>query len=135
VRVVTPNIPEAEVLSGLRIGSPEDARRAALRIRELGAEAIIITGGHAAGHDVVDVLLDGDVFTEFRTPRIANVEVRGTGCTFAAAVAAGLALGLSLPEAAERAQHYVAGAMAHAHVVGRGARVLDHFWESRILKP
>jgi len=129
VRVVTPNIPEAEVLSGLRIGSPADARRAAMRIRDLGADAVIITGGHAPGDVAVDLLLEGETFTEFKTPRVMNVEVRGTGCTFAAAVAAGLALGLTLSESAERAQRYVAGAMAHAHVVGRGARVLDHFWE------
>jgi len=139
-RVVTPNIPEAEVLSGCRIGSaddPGDRRRAAERIHEFGAAAVIITGGHsdgASGGLVVDLLFDGVSFVELKTPRIgagSGRRVHGTGCAFASALTAGLALGQSLAAAAERAQHYVAGAIAHSVAVGHGARVLNHFWQTQ----
>jgi hydroxymethylpyrimidine/phosphomethylpyrimidine kinase len=135
-RVVTPNVPEAEALSGIRIASPADARKAARRIQEMGAAAVIITGGHNADAtalvaDVIDLVLDGDTFSEFRTPRIDSTHTHGTGCTFASAVAAGLALGHSLADAAARAQQYVAGAIAHAPGLGHGRGPLDHFWEWR----
>ena len=127
--VVTPNLPEAEALSGCRIQSLDDRRRAASRIHDMGASAVIITGGHAAGAEIVDLLYDGKTFTEFRTARVDGRRPHGTGCTFASAVAAGLALGRSLDDSAGRAQAYVAGAIAHAVPVGRGALVLDHFWQ------
>jgi hydroxymethylpyrimidine/phosphomethylpyrimidine kinase len=136
-RVVTPNIPEAEVLSGRRIASMDDVREAAKRIHGMGAAAVIVTGGHgwdeagglaAAGPKVVDLLFDGQVFREFLTPRVDSRSTHGTGCTFAAAIAASLALGRTLPDAAERAQQYVAGAIAHAPAIGHGRGPLDHFW-------
>jgi hydroxymethylpyrimidine/phosphomethylpyrimidine kinase len=143
--VVTPNVPEAEALSGRRISSAEDARDAARAIRDMGAAAVIITGGHAPGsgfripdsalaveradHEVVDLLFDGHAFREFRAARIDSRHTHGTGCTFASAVAAGLALGHNLADAAQRAQQYVAGAIAHAPGLGHGRGPLDHFWE------
>ncbi|MBI3400625.1 MAG: bifunctional hydroxymethylpyrimidine kinase/phosphomethylpyrimidine kinase [Acidobacteria bacterium] len=137
-RVVTPNIPEAEVLSGRRIESDDDARDAARRIFGMGAAAVIIKGGHTAEgrglkaegskQEVIDLLFDGKAFYEFRTPRIDVKRTHGTGCTYASAVAAHLALGHALPEAAGGAQHFVAGAIAHAQAVGHGAALLDHFW-------
>jgi hydroxymethylpyrimidine/phosphomethylpyrimidine kinase len=142
-RVVTPNIPEAEALSGRRIGSPDEAREAARRIHDMGPAAVIITGGHrrwaeekgsgirAEGSQVVDLLFDDGQFHEFRTPRIESAHTHGTGCTFASAIAAGLALGHSLAEAAARAQPYVAGAIAHAPGIGHGRGPLNHFWEWR----
>jgi hydroxymethylpyrimidine/phosphomethylpyrimidine kinase len=131
--VVTPNLPEAEVLSGYQIRSMEDIQEAARRIHDLGPTAVIIKGGHGQGDVVVDVLYDGDRFLEFRTDRLPHAHVHGTGCAFASAVAAYLALGLSLEEAAERAQSYVAGAIRHAFIVGQGQHVLDHFWNARRL--
>jgi hydroxymethylpyrimidine/phosphomethylpyrimidine kinase len=136
-RVVTPNVPEAEALSGRRISSAEDARDAARAIRDMGAAAVIITGGHRtehAGPEVVDLLFDGHAFHEFRAPRIDSLHTHGTGCTFASAVAAGLALGHNLADAAQRAQQYVGGAIAHAPGLGHGRGPLDHFWESKVLK-
>jgi hydroxymethylpyrimidine/phosphomethylpyrimidine kinase len=128
-RVVTPNVPEAEALSGRRISSLAVARDAARRLHDMGATAVIITGGHAAWEqDVVDLLFDGHQFHELRTPRVSGRETHGTGCTFASAVAAGLALGHPLPEAAARAQQYVAGAIAHAPAIGHGKGPLNHFW-------
>ena len=142
-RVVTPNVPEAEALSGRRISSAEDARDAARAIRDMGAAAVIITGGHAPGSGfngpgsvveraedhVVDLLFDGHAFHEFRARRIDSLHTHGTGCTFASAVAAGLALGHNLADAAQRAQQYVGGAIAHAPGLGHGRGPLDHFWE------
>jgi hydroxymethylpyrimidine/phosphomethylpyrimidine kinase len=141
-RVVAPNIPEAEVLSGRRIQSMDDARDAARRIHDMGAAAVIITGGHgfdegtglaAAGVKIVDLLFDGHVFHEFLAPRVESRHTHGTGCTYASAVAAGLALGHALPHAAARAQQYVAGAIGHAPGIGHGRGPLDHFWDG-ILK-
>ena len=137
-RVVTPNIPEAEVLSGCRIGSSADRRRAAERLHEMGAAAVVITGGHAGfaddGGDVVDLLFDGRSSIELRAPRVRfdnTHRPHGTGCTFASALAASLALGEPLEKSAARAQQYVAGAIAHRIAVGQGATVLDHFWQKR----
>ncbi len=130
-RVVTPNIPEAEALSGLRITSSDAAREAARRIQAMGPRAVIITGGHAPGNAIVDLLLDDDEFHEFKAERVDSRNTHGTGCTYASAIAAGLALGHSLADAASAAQRYVAGAIAHAPAIGRGRGPLDHFWERR----
>jgi hydroxymethylpyrimidine/phosphomethylpyrimidine kinase len=141
-RVVTPNIPEAEALSRGSIESMADVYEAARRIHDLGPGAVIITGGHghekglglrAEGSEVVDLLFDGHTFHELRASRVESPHTHGTGCTFASAIAAGLALGRELPEAAARAQQYVAGAIAHAPGIGHGRGPLDHFWERRSL--
>ena len=126
--VVTPNIPEAEVLSGRTIASLEDAREAARRIHALGSSAVVVKGGHGSGDELVDLLFDGRVFHEFRTPRIDTRNTHGTGCTFASAIAARLALGDSLVDAVGAAQAYVAGAIRHALAIGHGHGPLDHFW-------
>jgi len=142
-RAVTPNIPEAEALSGRSIGSAQQAREAARRIHDMGAASVIVTGGHAmwdgdtgpraenSAPQIIDLLFDGHVFHEFRTARIDTRHTHGTGCTFASAVAAGLALGRELPDAVARAQQYVAGAIAHAPGIGHGRGPIDHFWEHR----
>jgi hydroxymethylpyrimidine/phosphomethylpyrimidine kinase len=85
--------------------------------------------------EVVDLLFDGHAFHEFRAPRIDSRQTHGTGCTFASAVAAGLALGHDLPDAARRAQQYVGGAIAHAPAIGHGRGPLNHFWNTRTLEP
>lgn len=128
--VVTPNIPEAEALTGLQITSLETAREAAKRIHAMGP-SVIIKGGHASGDDLVDLLFHDGVFVPFHTTRIATKNTHGTGCTFASAVAAYLALGHGLPEATGRAQAYVAGAIQHGLSVGHGHGPLDHFWSTR----
>jgi hydroxymethylpyrimidine/phosphomethylpyrimidine kinase len=78
----------------------------------------------------MDLLYDGSTFFELRASRVEGRRAHGTGCTFASALAAGLALGHGLPDAAARAQQYVAGAIAHAIPIGRGAYALHHFWET-----
>ena len=137
-RVLTPNVPEAEVLSGCRITSAEDRQRAAHRLHDMGATAVLITGGHAndGQDDVIDLLFDGTSFVELRVPRVGAHSTRGThgtGCAFASALAARLALGDAVADAAGRAQQYVAGGIAHAVAVGHGAHVIDHFWRERHL--
>jgi hydroxymethylpyrimidine/phosphomethylpyrimidine kinase len=134
-RVVTPNIPEAEALSGRRIRSLDDARGAARQLHDMGARAVIIKGGHAPvrtdyapATDVIDLLVDDRAVHEFRTARVESPHAHGTGCAFASAVAAGLALGFALTDAARDAQAYVAGAIRHGLALGHGRGLLDHFW-------
>jgi hydroxymethylpyrimidine/phosphomethylpyrimidine kinase len=127
--VVTPNILEAEALSGIVIRADEDRREAARRIVSLGARSVIIKGGHLPTEDVRDLLFDGHVFTEFRHERVTGRSAHGTGCTFAAALSSHLALGRSLEEAIPLAQRYIAGAIRAAPDLGRGHGLLDHFWE------
>ena len=125
--LVTPNIPEAETLTGMRIGSDDERREAARRIVRLGAAAVVIKGGHMPSDDIVDLLYDGRRFVEFRTGRIAGTSTHGTGCTFAAAVTAHLALGRALDEAIPQAQAFVANAIRHAPRLGHGHGPMDHF--------
>jgi hydroxymethylpyrimidine/phosphomethylpyrimidine kinase len=129
--VVTPNIPEAEILSGRSITSVEHARAAAVDIHRLGGTAVVVKGGHAPGDQIIDLLFDGHGFTEIQTTRIETQNTHGTGCTFAAAIAAHLALGRSLLDAVVEAQAYVSGAIQHALRLGHGHGPLDHFWKHR----
>ena len=127
-RLVTPNRREAEVLAGMPITSTEDARRATEQIRERGVAAVVITGGDLGGPEAVDVLDDGGTVVELRGPRLASRSTHGTGCTFAAAVTAALARGLSLDRAVAGAKQYVAGAIRHAEPLGDGYGPVNHFW-------
>ena len=128
--VVTPNVPEAEVLSGIAIRTEDDRREAAKRIIALGPSAVIIKGGHLASAAIVDLLYDGHRFEEFGVDRVAGRNTHGTGCTFAAALAAHLALGHSLVDSVAQVQRYIAGAIARAPNLGRGHGPMDHFWNS-----
>lgn len=127
-RVVTPNVPEAEVIAAMRITSLDDAREAARRIHKLGAASVVIKGGHLPGDEAIDLLFDGRTFAEYRTPRIDTRNTHGTGCTFASAIAAYLALGHTLPEAVGKAKEYVTGAIRHGLPIGQGHGPLNHFW-------
>ena len=126
--VVTPNIPEAEALSGLTIRNDADRREAARRIVGFGASCVIIKGGHLDRPDIVDLLYDGRDFSEFASVRVAGGATHGTGCTFAAALAAHLALGHTLTDAIPQVQRYIAGAIRNAPGLGRGHGPMDHFW-------
>lgn len=128
--VVTPNVFEAEALADMSIPTIKEARRAARRIRELGPQAVVIKGGHLEGPEVIDILWDGLELVELRAPRIDSVHTHGTGCTFAAAIAANLALGLPLRQAVADAKVYLSGAIQHAPGIGRGHGPLNHFWRA-----
>lgn len=127
-RVVTPNVPEAEVLADMAIKSRTDMGEAARRILRLGPTAVIVKGGHLSGDESVDLLVDATAELALTAPRLHVKATHGTGCTFAAAIAARLALGDALDTAARGAKEYVTHAMAHGIDVGGGHQPLGHFW-------
>jgi hydroxymethylpyrimidine/phosphomethylpyrimidine kinase len=129
-RVVTPNVPEAEALAEIRVRSIADAREAAHRIMRFGPAAVLVKGGHLPGNTITDLLVDASGEVELTGPRIEGRHTHGTGCTLAAAIAARLALGDPLQEAARAAKAYVAGAMRHGIDLGAGHQPLGHFWWS-----
>jgi hydroxymethylpyrimidine/phosphomethylpyrimidine kinase len=129
-RVVTPNIPEAEVLAGITITSLETMRAAAHAILGMGPRAVIVKGGHLPGTESVDLLVYAGGEQRLSAARLDVRHTHGTGCTFAAAIAARLALGDSLDEAARLAKEYVTGAMRHGIDVGKGHQPLNHFWRT-----
>ncbi len=126
--VVTPNVEEAAALSGIQVDSLATAREAAKRIAGLGPTAVVIKGGHLTGSEAIDLLFHAGTFVELSMPRAAFDDIHGTGCTFASAVTAGLALGDDVPAAVQRAKRYITGAIEHSFVIGHGARILNHFW-------
>jgi hydroxymethylpyrimidine/phosphomethylpyrimidine kinase len=126
--VVTPNVDEAEALSGIQVDSLTTAREAAKRIAGMGATAVVIKGGHLNGPEAIDLLFHAGTFIELAAPRSRYGDVHGTGCTFASAIAAGLALGDDVPAAVHRAKRYITGAIEHSFAIGNGARILNHFW-------
>jgi hydroxymethylpyrimidine/phosphomethylpyrimidine kinase len=128
--LVTPNLPEAAALLGEDVAQTDPAVLGqAERIRALGPRAVLIKGGHADGAESVDVLLDGEGFARFASPRLATRNTHGTGCTLSSAVAAGLAKGLSLREAIASAKRYVSAAIAASDTlrIGHGHGPVHHF--------
>ena len=119
-KVVTPNAREAEVLTGIKIGSLEDARRAAKLIAEMGPTAVIVKGGHLKGAESVDVLYHNGSYVELSTPRVQSKYTHGTGCSFSAAIAAELAKGSSIEEAFKVAKELVTSAIRFGIPVGSG---------------
>ena len=126
--VVTPNIPEAETLTGLSIVTDEDVREAARAIVGMGATSVVVKGGHREG-PATDVYYDGSDFEIFTSPRIETVNTHGTGCTFASAVAAGLAKGLQTKDAVGLAKEFVTEAIRRSFPIGQGHGPLHHFYK------
>ena len=124
--VVTPNLPEAEALVGGSIESLEDMREAARQILALGAAGVVVKGGHLEG-PATDLFYDGLEFREFTSERIDTVNTHGTGCTFASAVAAGMAHSLPVVEAVAQAKEYVTEAIRASFPIGQGHGPLHHF--------
>ena len=125
--VLTPNVPEAEALTGLRIASVADQKEAAVRLHAMGARVVIVKGGHLQG-PAIDVWHDGARFGELEADRIDTPHTHGTGCTFSSAIAACLALGQDPEDAAHTAKAYVTGAIARAPGLGHEHGPLHHFW-------
>lgn len=123
--LITPNIPEAEAITGLSIRGPEDLRRAAIHMRSLGARNVLIKGGHSNG-PATDLLCQGGEFFEFSAERIDTRHTHGTGCTYSAAIAAGLAKGDALRVAVDRAKAYITEAIRTNPGLGRGAGPVNH---------
>jgi len=124
--LLTPNLPEAEALTGSAIGSELDMHRAAERLLQMGCGAVLLKGGHLSGAEVIDILVSEEGTEMFRAPRIDTRHTHGTGCTLASAVAAGLAQGMSMVEAVGRARAYVRAAIAAAPGLGAGHGPLGH---------
>ena len=126
--VLTPNIPEAETLTGMSVRSVDDMERAAEKLCSMGAKNVVVKGGHSSG-DAADVLYDGEKFYRFTARRVPTKNTHGTGCTFSSAIASNFALGYSLPEAVGRAKHYVTTAIEHSLNIGKGCGPTHHFYE------
>ena len=130
--IVTPNLPEAEILFGGTIDSRKEMEHAAREMLSLGCTAVLLKGGHLPGETVYDVLASDAGIRVWQSPRLATRHTHGTGCTLASAIAAGLAQGLPLDDAVERARDYVHRAIASAPGLGRGHGPLDHAHPLRI---
>jgi len=127
--VVTPNLPEAAALADLPVATLEEMEAAARRIHALGPAWVLVKGGHLKGDQAVDVLYDGRTGTRFAAERVPTPHTHGTGCTYSAAIAAGLARGASVPEAVAGAKRYVTAAIRGGFPTGRGVGSLRHFVE------
>jgi hydroxymethylpyrimidine/phosphomethylpyrimidine kinase len=123
--LITPNVPEAEALTGMEVHSLEDMRLAACRLRDMGARAVLIKGGHLEG-DPTDLLFAAAEWHEFPAPRVATPHTHGTGCTYSAAITACLALGLPLVAAVARAKRFIHQAILTNPGLGKGRGPVNH---------
>lgn len=124
--LLTPNVPEAEALTGMKIATPDAMIAAGRSLLARGARAVLVKGGHLDHPDVIDILVTGDGVQTFTGPRIAGTSTHGTGCTLASAVATGLAQGVALPDAVAKALDYVREAIRTAPGLGKGHGPLNH---------
>ncbi|MDR2400045.1 MAG: bifunctional hydroxymethylpyrimidine kinase/phosphomethylpyrimidine kinase [Deferribacteraceae bacterium] len=129
-RVVTPNLLEAQVLSGIKISSYKDRVEACRIISMKGAQTVILKGGHSADDDALDIWYNGKSTFEYSSPRIDTKNVHGTGCTFSAAIAAYLAQDLTLDESIRKAKIYISSAILKGRdlKLGNGSGPVNHFW-------
>jgi hydroxymethylpyrimidine/phosphomethylpyrimidine kinase len=126
--VVTPNLPEAEQLTGIRGTRLEDLKEAARRVVGMGAKSVVIKGGHRKG-PAADLFFDGKNFRTFTAARVRTQNTHGTGCTFSAAIAANLAQGEKLEQAVARAKTYITRAIRKSFAIGSGHSPVNHFYE------
>jgi hydroxymethylpyrimidine/phosphomethylpyrimidine kinase len=126
--LLTPNIAEAEMLSGLSIKTLANAREAAKVIHQFGCKHVLIKGGHLLEQPGTDLLYDGRFFRMFKGEFIQTKTTHGTGCTLASAIAAHLAKGKTIPDAIEAAKHYTTEAIRHGLALGQGNGPTDHFY-------
>jgi hydroxymethylpyrimidine/phosphomethylpyrimidine kinase len=130
--VVTPNLGEVELLTGVRVDSVADLGTAAEAVKALGPAWVLVKGGHLPGNDdAVDLLFDGEQRIEVRSARSDRSDTHGTGCTLSAAIAANLALGHDVPTAVDLAKTYITGAIQHGLRIGHGIGPVDHGWRRR----
>lgn len=125
--LVTPNLPETEILAGFPLRDAGDRRLAAEAIADMGAGAVLIKGGHSQDHEIVDLLFDGKKFLEFRTFRIDTQATHGTGCTLSSAIAANLARGVALTDAVRNGIEYLRRGLKRGLFPGSGYGCPGHF--------
>jgi hydroxymethylpyrimidine/phosphomethylpyrimidine kinase len=133
--ILTPNLPEAEILCGATIGDTAQMQAAGETLRGLGCRVVLVKGGHLTGDSVSDVLVTNAGARVWESPRIATRHTHGTGCTLASAIAAGLAQGLDIETAVDQARVYVQRAIASAPGLGRGHGPLNHAHPLRGAQP
>jgi len=127
--LITPNIPEAEVLSGIKIDSIEGMKKSAEIIIEKGTKYVLVKGGHLINNnEATDILFDGSDFYEISTRWINTKNTHGTGCTYSAAICANLAKGLDVIDAVSKAKDYVTGAIERSFNIGKGNGPLNHYY-------
>lgn len=126
--LLTPNIPEAEALSGIEIHSLDDMHKAAKIITDNGARNVLVKGGHLLG-DAEDILFDGENAESFTSKRVDSPNTHGTGCTLSSAIAADLALGNDLKSSVRLAKNYVTEAIENSYTVGKGHSPVHHFYK------
>jgi len=125
--VVTPNLPETEVLTGITPDTEERRKEAARRIVEMGARSVVVKGGHLHGREAVDLFYDGETFEQLSAPRFETRHTHGTGCTFSAALTAELAKDKPLLEAVRKAKAYITAAIRHPLELGGGHGPVNHW--------
>ena len=133
--LVTPNVGEVRLLTGVEVRGPEDALEAARRLRALGADWVLVKGGHRSGPDATDLLYDGDRTFEFTAPRQDTEHTHGSGDTLAAAICAALARGSDMPDAVRLGKAYVTQAITGSYPLGSGLGPVGHFWRIREWPP
>jgi hydroxymethylpyrimidine/phosphomethylpyrimidine kinase len=125
--IITPNIPEAEVITDLPVKTLKDMERAARFIYDMGPQNVLVKGGHLP-EEPVDILFDGKRFKYFTGRKIQTKNTHGTGCTLSSAIAANLALGYSVEDSISSAKEYVTTAIEHSLPIGKGAGPTNHFY-------
>ena len=132
--MVTPNLKEAEVLYGKKVSTIVEMKEAAKKILDYGARAVVVKGGHLDGN-AVDVFYDGENFQELKAKKILTKNDHGTGCTFSAAIAGFLALGMDLSSAVVSAKEYITKALESSYPVGHGRSPVNHFFATKVIQP
>ena len=126
--LLTPNIPEAEKITNMKINNEEDMKVASKIIYDMGCKNVLIKGGHAIG-DAIDVLYDGEEYYYYKSRRINTKNTHGTGCTFSSAITANLALGMTMPNSVNKAKKYITTAIEHSLNIGKGHGPTHHFYD------
>ena len=126
--LITPNLPEAEEILGIEIQNLDQMKKAAIELRKLGPEYVLVKGGHLK-EDATDLLYDGENFIYLPQERINTKHTHGTGCTLSSAIAANLAKGMTIEEAVREGKRYVTVAIEHGFKLGKGVGPTNHFYE------
>ncbi len=126
--VVTPNLPEAEVITGMKVASIDEMKKAAEEIYKMGPKYVLVKGGHLEG-EAMDILYDGTDFTYYNSPRINTKNTHGTGCTLSSAIASNLGKGMDIHKAIEEAKNYITTAIEKSFSIGKGVGPVHHFHE------
>ena len=126
--IVTPNVPEAEEISSIKIETVEDMKKAGKKILDLGPKYVLVKGGHLDG-DAVDVLMGEDTFEVFTSERLDRKNTHGTGCTLSSAITSHIALGYDVVEAVRRSKEYITEAIRHSFDIGHGVGPVNHFYK------